>query len=152
MATKKEQDALEKARMEILVNDLRQVSLKRTKKEGLDLAKKLYPNQVAAGKEFVHNGKIYGVKHTKKWDFRHVTIDPIFNDLRKAEKEVAEAKKKYDVLFGTILKTFPHLKPKSDNLTLYIKRSEDENRALERLEKVSPSQIMDADFTEHREE
>ena len=146
------QDALEVARMEILVNDLREAYLKRVKAEGLALAQVLYPEQVAAGKEFVHNGKIYGVKHTKKWDFSHVTIAPVFNDLRKAEKDLASARKHRDDLLATVLKTYPHLQPKSDTLTLYIKRSKEELKALKRLEKVSPNQIMDADMHEHREQ
>lgn len=153
MATKsKQQDALELARMEILVNDLREAYLKRVKAEGLALAQVLYPEQVAAGKEFEHNGKTYGVKHTKKWDFRHVTIAPIFNDLRKAEKDLAAARTKRDDLLATILKTYPHLQPKSDTLTLYIKRTKEERKALQKLEKVSPDKIMDADMRAHREE
>ena len=152
MATKsKKEDALELARMEILVNDLRQAYLKRIKEEALALAKMLYPDQVAAGKEFVHNGKIYGVKHTKKWDFSHVTIAPIFSELRAAEKALAKAKKKRDNLLETIFKRYPHLQPKSDSLTLYIKRSKEESKALSKLEKVSPQQFIDADFKQHRE-
>ena len=152
MATKQKQDALELARMEILLNDLRQAYLKQIKEEALALAKILYPEQVAAGKEFVHNGKTYGVKHSKKWDFSHVTIAPIFNDLRKAEKNLTEAKKKRDDLLDTILKTYPHLQPKSNSMTLYIKRSKEESKALQKLEKVSPDQIMDNDIKHHREE
>ena len=152
MATSmKKEDALEVARMEILLNDLRQTYLKRVKEEALALAKMLYPDKVAAGKEFVHKGKIYGVKHNKKWDFSHVTIAPIFSELRAAEKALAEAKKKRDDLMETILNSYPHLQPKSDTLTLYIKRSKEETQALQKLEKVSAEEIIDADFTQHRE-
>ena len=152
MATNfKKEDALEVARTEILLNDLRQAYLKRVKEEALALAQVLYPDQVAAGKEFVHKGKTYGVKHNKKWNFSNVTIAPIFSELRAAEKALVEAKKKRDELMNTILKRYPHLQPKSDILTLYIKRSKEETQALQKLEKVSAEEIIDADFTHHRE-
>ena len=151
MAKSMKEDALQVARTEILLNDLSQAYLKRVKEEALALAQMLYPTQVAAGKEFVHMGKIYGVKHNKKWDFSHVTIAPIFSELRAAEKALVEAKKKRDELMNTILKRYPHLQPKSDILTLYIKRSKEETQALQKLEKVSAEEIIDADFTQHRE-
>ena len=147
----KKEDALEVARMQILVNDLRQAYLTRLKEEAIALAQILYPDAVATGKTFVHNGRKYYVKHLKKYDFQHVTTAPIFNDLRAAEKALAAAKKKRDDLMETILKRYPHLQPKSDTMTLCIKRSSQEKKALSRLEMTSPTSIMEADMNEHRE-
>ena len=87
-------------------------------------------SQVAAGVEFEHNGQTYLVKKTnKKWDYTHVTIDPIFNDLRAAEKSLKEAQEAHDRLMKHIHKQFPHLKPKSYSETINVVRNKKGKKA-----------------------
>ena len=87
----------------------------------------MYPKQVEAGIEFVHNGQTYVVKKTnKKWDFTHVTIDPIFTELRAAKASLDEAQKEHERLMKLIRKQFPHLKPKSYNETINVLRKKKE--------------------------
>jgi hypothetical protein len=121
MATKL--DALEQVYNTSIQNDKLQKQLKTERQEAIALAQKLYPNEVAAGVDFTHKGKTYNISETnRKYDFSHVTIAPIFNDLRAAEKALGEAQKLRDQLFAKIRKEFPHLKPKSSTKTLKCKR------------------------------
>ena len=121
--TTKQLDALEQLRETSIVNDHVQEQLKKERIAAIALAKKLYPRQVEAGVEFEHNGEYYIVSKTnKKWDFKHVTIDPIFNELRAAEKALDEAQKEHDRLMTEIHKQFPHLKPKSFTETIKVVR------------------------------
>ena len=122
MATK-QLDALEQLRETTIVNDNVQAQLAKERKAAIALAKKLYPAEVAAGVEFEHNGQYYIVKKThKKWDFRHVTIDPMFNDLRAADANLKAAQEEHDRLMRLIHKKFPHLKPKSFTETINVCR------------------------------
>ena len=126
MATK-QLDALEQLRETSILDDQVQAQLRKERVAAIALAKKLYPKQVAAGVEFEHNGQSYVVKKTnKKWDFTHVTIDPIFTDLRAAKASLDEAQKEHDRLMKLIRKQFPHLKPKSYNETINVLRKKKE--------------------------
>ena len=123
MATKKNLDALEQLRETSIVDDQVQAQLRKERKAAIALAKKLYPKEVEAGVEFVHKGQTYIVKKTnKKWDFTHVTIDPIFTELRAAKAILDEAQKDHDRLMRAIKKQFPHLKPKSYTETINVIR------------------------------
>lgn len=128
--TKKQLDALEQLRETTIIDDQVQAQLRKERKAAIELAKKLYPKQVAAGVEFEHNGQTYLVKKTnKKWDYTHVTIDPIFNDLRAAEKSLKEAQEAHDCLMKRIHKQFPHLKPKSYSETINVVRNKKGKKA-----------------------
>lgn len=123
MATK-HLDALEQLRETTIVDDQVQAQLRKERVAAIALAKKLYPQQVAAGVEFEHNGQTYIVKKTnKKWDYTHVTIDPIFTKFRAAKKSLDEAQEKHDRLMRTIRKQFPHLKPKTYSETINVIRN-----------------------------
>ena len=120
---KKNLDALEQLRETTIIDDQVQEQLRKERVAAIALAKKLYPKQVEAGVEFVHNGQSYIVKKTnKKWDFSHVTIDPIFTELRSAKACLDEAQKEHDRLMKAIRKQFPHLKPKSFTETINVLR------------------------------
>lgn len=120
---KKNLDALEQLRETTIIDDQVQAQLRKERVAAIALAKKLYPKQVEAGVEFVHNGQSYIVKKTnKKWDFSHVTIDPIFTKLRSAKACLDEAQKEHDRLMNAIRKQFPHLKPKSFTETINVLR------------------------------
>ena len=122
MATKN-LDAIEQLRETSIVDDQVQAQLRKERKAAIALAKKLYPKEVEAGVEFVHKGQTYIVKKTnKKWDFTHVTIDPIFTELRAAKAILDEAQKDHDRLMRAIKKQFPHLKPKSYTETINVIR------------------------------
>jgi hypothetical protein len=123
MATK-HLDALEQLRETTIVDDQVQAQLRKERVAAIALAKKLYPQQVAAGVEFEHNGQTYIVKKTnKKWDYTHVTIDPIFTKFRAAKKSLDEAREEHDRLMRTIQKQFPHLKPKTYSETINVIRN-----------------------------
>ena len=123
MATK-HLDALEQLRETTIVDDQVQAQLRKERVAAIALAKKLYPQQVAAGVEFEHNGQTYIVKKTnKKWDYTHVTIDPIFTKFRAAKKSLDEAQEEHDRLMRTIRKRFPHLKPKTYSETINVIRN-----------------------------
>jgi hypothetical protein len=123
MATK-HLDALEQLRETTIVDDQVQAQLRKERVAAIALAKKLYPQQVAAGVEFEHNGQTYIVKKTnKKWDYTHVTIDPIFTKFRAAKKSLDEAREEHDRLMRTIRKQFPHLKPKTYSETINVIRN-----------------------------
>ncbi|MBR4637350.1 MAG: hypothetical protein IKO81_01745 [Bacteroidales bacterium] len=123
MATK-HLDALEQLRETTIVDDQVQARLRKERVAAIALAKKLYPQQVAAGVEFEHNGQTYIVKKTnKKWDYTHVTIDPIFTKFRAAKKSLDEAQEEHDRLMRTIRKQFPHLKPKTYSETINVIRN-----------------------------
>ena len=116
-------DALEQLRETSLLNDKVQEQLKKERKAAIALAEKLYPKQVAAGIEFEHNGYYYTVSEThKKWDYKHITIDPIFNEMRAAEAALDVAQKEHDRLKKEIHKRFPNLKPKSSTKTISVSR------------------------------
>lgn len=126
---KKQLDALEQLRETTILDDQVQAQLRKERVAAIALAKKLYPKQVETGVEFEHNGQTYIVKKTnKKWDFTHVTIDPIFSEFRAAKACLDEAQKEHDRLMKTIKKQFPHLKPKSYSETINVirKKKEDE--------------------------
>ena len=107
-----------------IVDDQVQAQLRKERVAAIALAKKLYPQQVAAGVEFEHNGQTYIVKKTnKKWDYTHVTIDPIFTKFRAAKKSLDEAQEEHDRLMRTIRKQFPHLKPKTYSETINVIRN-----------------------------
>ena len=126
---KKNLDALEQLRETSMLNDKVQKQLVKERKAAIALAEKLYPKQVAAGVEFEHNGEFYIVSEThKKWDFTHVTIDPIFNEMRAASAALEEAKKEHDRLMKEIHKQFPHLKPKSSTKTIKVVRNKESNK------------------------
>ena len=128
MATKKQLDALEQLRETSIMNDKVQNQLRKERVLAIELAKKLYPKQVEAGGEFEHNGEYYIVSKTnKKWDFQHVTIDPIFSELRKAKTKLTEAQEDHDRLMNDIFKQFPHLKPKSYTETIKVIRKKTES-------------------------
>ena len=123
MATK-HLDALEQLRETTIVDDQVQAQLRKERVAAIALAKKLYPQQVAAGVEFEHNGQTYIVKKTnKKWDYTHVTIDPIFTKFRAAKKSLDEAQEEHDRLMRTIRKQFPHIKPKTYSETINVIRN-----------------------------
>ena len=123
MATK-HLDALEQLRETTIVDDQVQAQLRKERVAAIALAKKLYPQQVAAGVEFEHNGQTYIVKKTnKKWDYTHVTIDPIFTKFRAAKKSLDEAQEEHDRLMRTIRKQYPHLKPKTYSETINVIRN-----------------------------
>ena len=65
MATKK-LDALEQLRETTIIDDQVQAQLRKERVAAIELAKQLYPKQVAAGVEFTHNGHSYIVKKTNK--------------------------------------------------------------------------------------
>ena len=120
---KKQLDALEQLRETTIIDDQVQAQLRKERAAAITLAKQLYPKQVAAGVEFEHNGQKYIVKKTnKKWDYSHVTIDPIFTELRAAKVCLDEAQKEHDRLMKAIRKQFPHLKPKSYTETINVIR------------------------------
>ena len=120
---KKNLDALEQLRETTIVDDQVQAQLRKERVAAIALAKKLYPKQVEAGVEFEHNGQTYIVKKiNKKWDYTHVTIDPIFTELRAAKASLDEAQKEHDRLMKAIRKQFPHLKPKSYTETINVIR------------------------------
>ena len=116
-------DVLEQVREMTELNDQFQARLSAKRKEAIAYAEELYPVETSAGVEFVHKGGKYIVKTTKKWDFTHVTNDPIFNEWRQLNKQVKEDKKDFEKLMKTILKRFPNLKPKSVTKVLNVKRS-----------------------------
>ena len=121
---KKQLDALEQLRETSMLNDKVQEQLVKERELAIALAEKLYPTQVKAGVEFEHNGQFYIVSEThKKWDFKHVTIDPIFNEMRAADAALEEAKRKHERLMNEIKKRFPHLKPKSSTKTIKVLRN-----------------------------
>lgn len=123
---KKNLDALEQLRETTIIDDQVQAQLRKERVAAIALAKELYPKQVEAGIEFVHNGQTYVIKKTnKKWDFTHVTIDPIFRELRAAKASLDEAQKQHDRLMKTIRKQFPHLKPKSFTETINVIRKKE---------------------------
>ena len=123
MATKKQtKDALEQVREMVIVNDKFQQQLSIQRKAAIELAEELYPIETSAGVQFAHKNQNYIVRHTKKWDFTHVTIDPIFNEWRTIVKEQKRLKKEYDALMKKILKRFPQLEPKSETKNLVIVR------------------------------
>ena len=123
MAKKNAKDALEQLRETAIVDDKLQAQLRKERVLAIALAKKLYPKQVAAGVEFEHKGECYIVSKTKKkWDFKHVTIDPIFNELRAVNADLEAAQKEHDRLMDEIHKQFPHLKPKSFTETIRVIR------------------------------
>jgi len=123
MATK-HLDALEQLRETTIVDDQVQAQLRKERVAAIALAKKLYPQQVAVGVEFEHNGQTYIVKKTnKKWDYTHVTIDPIFTKFRAAKKSLDEAQEEHDRLMRTIRKQFPHLKPRTYSETINVIRN-----------------------------
>ena len=122
-------DALEQLRETTLLNDKVQEQLRKERKAAIALAEKLYPKQVAAGIEFEHNGYYYIVTEThKKFDYTHITIDPIFNEMRAAEAALNEAQKAHDRLKKEIHKRFPHLKPKSSTKTISVSREKKSNK------------------------
>ena len=121
---KNELDALEIVREMSLVNDRFQKTLRERREEAIALAEKLYPDAVNADMDFVHKGKTYNITHKKKWDFSHVTIDPIFNEWRAVVKEQKRLKGENDRLMKIILKRFPHLKPASETKVLSVKRAD----------------------------
>lgn len=123
MATKKQtKDALEQVREMVILNDKFQQQLSDKRKAAIELAEELYPVETSAGVQFAHKNLNYIVRHTKKWDFTHVTIDPIFNDWRTMVKAQKQLKKEYDQLMKKILKRFPQLEPKSDSKNLVVVR------------------------------
>lgn len=123
MATKKQtKDALEQVREMVILNDKFQQQLSDKRKAAIELAEELYPVETSAGVQFAHKNRNYIVRHTKKWDFTHVTIDPIFNDWRTMVKAQKQLKKEYDQLMKKILKRFPQLEPKSDSKNLVVVR------------------------------
>ena len=116
-------DALEQLRETTIIDDQVQTQLKKERAAAIALAKKLYPKQVEAGVEFEHNGEWYLVKKTnKKWDYTHITIDPIFTELRAAKKNLEAAQKEHDRLVKIVHKQFPHIKPKSYTETINVMR------------------------------
>ena len=115
-------DALEQVREMVVLNDKFQQQLSDKRKAAIELAEELYPIETAAGVQFIHKNEGYIVRHTKKWDFSHVTNDPIFNDWRTIVKEQKQLKSKYDKLMKKILKRFPQLKPKSESKNLVVIR------------------------------
>ena len=119
---KDELDALEQVREMVKLNDKFQKQLNDKRHEAIALAEELYPIETAAGVQFVHKNEKYLVKHTKKWDFTHVTNDPIFNEWRQIIKKQKELKNDYDSLMKKILRRFPHLKPKSETKSLSVIR------------------------------
>ena len=122
MSKKIQLDALEQVREMVILNDKFQKQLKSKREEAIALAEELYPVETSAGVQFAHKNKDYIVKHTKKWDFTHVTIDPIFNDWRAIVKEQKRLKNDYDKLMRKILKRYPNLQPKSETKTLSVIR------------------------------
>ena len=123
---KQKVDALEQLRETSIVNDQIQEQLKKERVAAIQLAKELYPRQVEAGVEFEHNGQLYIVKKTnKKYDYTHVTIDPIFNEMRAAEAALEVAQKEHDRLMKAIRKQFPHLKPRSYTETINVVRKKE---------------------------
>ncbi len=122
MSKKIQLDALEQVREMVILNDKFQQQLKNKREEAIALAEQLYPIETAAGVQFAHKNHDYIVKHSKKWDFSHVTIDPIFNDWRAIVKEQQRLKKEYDSLMKRILKRFPKLQPKSETKSLSVIR------------------------------
>ena len=130
-------DALQQLRETSILEDNVQAQLVKERKAAIELAKKLYPTQVAAGVEFEHKGEWYIIKKTnKKWDFTHVTIDPIFNELRAAEAELAAAKKEHERLLKDVHKRFPHLKPKSYTETINVVRQKKADKSIQRKQIV----------------
>ena len=117
-----EKDALEQVREMVLLNDQFQKQLSEKRQEAIELAEELYPLETEAGVQFVHKSEAYIVRHTKKWDFNHVTIDPIFNEWRSIVKEQKRLKKEYDKVMKKILKRFPNLKPKLITKSLNVIR------------------------------
>ena len=115
-------DALEQVREMVILNDKFQKQLKSKREEAIALAEELYPVETSAGVQFAHKNKDYIVKHTKKWDFTHVTSDPIFNDWRAIVKEQKRLKGEYDTLMRKILKRYPNLQPKSETKSLSVIR------------------------------
>ena len=123
MATKKQtKDALEQVREMVILNDKFQQQLSNKRKAAIELAEELYPIETSAGVQFAHKNRNYIVRRTKKWDFSHVTIDPIFNEWRTIVKEQKRLKKEYDALMKKILKRFPQLEPKSETKNLVVVR------------------------------
>ena len=123
MATKKQtKDALEQVREMVILNDKFQQQLSNKRKAAIELAEEPYPIETSAGVQFAHKNHDYIVRHTRKWDFSHVTIDPIFNDWRTIVKEQKKLKKAYDKLMKKILKRFPQLEPKSETKNLVVVR------------------------------
>ena len=122
MSKKNEKDALEQVREMVNLNDKFQKQLSEKRQEAIELAEELYPLETEAGVQFVHKNEAYIVRHTKKWDFSHVTIDPIFNEWRSIVKEQKRLKKEYDKVMKKILKRFPNLKPKLITKSLNVIR------------------------------
>ena len=120
-------DALEQLRETSILNDKVQAQLVKEREAAIALAKQLYLRQVDAGVEFEHNGQFYIVSKTnKKYDYKHVTIDPIFNKMRAANTALAAAQKEHDRLMKEIRKQFPHLKPKSYTETIKVVRKKEQ--------------------------
>ena len=120
-------DALEQLRETSILNDKVQAQLVKEREAAIALAKQLYPRQVDAGVEFEHNGQFYIVSKTnKKYDYKHVTIDPIFNQMRAADTALAAAQKEHNRLMKEIRKQFPHLKPKSYTETIKVVRKKEQ--------------------------
>ncbi len=115
-------DVLEQVREMTVLNDKFQKQLSDKRVEAIALAEELYPVETSAGVEFIHKGAKYIVKQNKKWDFSHVTTDPIFSEWRENVKAQKHLKKEYDELMKKILKRFPNLKPKSITKVLNVKR------------------------------
>ena len=125
-----EMDALEVVREMTIVNDKFQRTFRSKRKEAIQLAEQLYPAAVEAGMDFMHKGQIYNVSETKKkYDFTHVTIDPVFQQWRDNRKLQAEAKEGETSILKEIQKRFPHLyKPKSSTKVLKVKRQKKADR------------------------
>ena len=123
MAKKVKKDALERVREMVELNDEFQSQLNDARRDAIALAEELYPEQVEDDREFEHKGAYYQVKHLRRWDFTHVTSDPIFREWRRIVGEQKGLKKEYDRVMRKIRRRFPHLKPKSETKTIKVMRA-----------------------------
>lgn len=115
---KKKLDSLQMLREMSKANDKFQTMLRECRKDALALAETLFPEKVTAGEQFEYDGFWYVVKHYLKWDFTHVTIDPIFNEWRRIKHDQKQLDKKLDEVMQEIFERFPHLKPREDRKVL----------------------------------
>ena len=122
MSKKQKKDALEQVREMVILNDKFQQQLREKRQEALELAEELYPIETEAGIQFVHKSDAYIVRHSKKWDFTHVTSDPIFNEWRRIVREQKKLKRAYDRLMKKIHKRYPQLEPKKVRKGLHVIR------------------------------
>ena len=130
-----QKDALELVREMTVINDEFQTNFRTQREKAIRLAEELYPSAVEAGVDFMHKGQIYNVSETnKKWDFTHVTTDPIFqcwrDNVREKkylkedfDSEMSKLNKEYEQIMKEIRKRFPYMKPKSSKKVLKVIRS-----------------------------